>query len=151
MEQSPCWESNISSASQEIPCILFNWKVHYHVHNSSPLVPIWARWIQSMPCHPVSWTFVYSSSYAQVFQVVHFFYLPHRNHLCMFFLCHMFFMVEPFHVCNLITQIIPGEKYRSWSSSLCSCLQSPVTPFVLRPTYLPHHPIFKHPQPVFFP
>ena len=40
MQQSPAWESNRFSASQEIPCILRNSKVHYHIHKSPPLVPI---------------------------------------------------------------------------------------------------------------
>jgi len=40
MEQSPSWEANWFSASQEIPSILWNLKVHYHIHNSLPPVPI---------------------------------------------------------------------------------------------------------------
>ena len=34
---------------------------------------------------------------------------------------------------DLITQIIFGEEYRSWSSSLCSLLHSPVTSSILGP------------------
>jgi len=33
-------EANRSSATQEIPCILLLLKVHSHVHNSSPFVPV---------------------------------------------------------------------------------------------------------------
>jgi len=40
MEQSPSWEENRFSAHQEIPCILWNPKFHYHIHNSLPPVPI---------------------------------------------------------------------------------------------------------------
>ena len=40
MEQSPSWEVNWFSASQEIPRILWNSKVHYRVYRWPPPVPI---------------------------------------------------------------------------------------------------------------
>ena len=40
MVQSPSWEANWFAASQEIPPILWNRKVHYRTHKRPPPVPI---------------------------------------------------------------------------------------------------------------
>jgi hypothetical protein len=39
MDQSPPWEANIPSPTQETAHLLWNLKVHYHVHKILLLVP----------------------------------------------------------------------------------------------------------------
>jgi hypothetical protein len=39
-EQTPSWEADRFSASQDIPRIVWNLKVHFPIHNSPPPVPI---------------------------------------------------------------------------------------------------------------
>jgi hypothetical protein len=56
MEQSPSWETNRPSASQEIFRILWNPKVHYGIYKRPAGFLSSARSNQSLPPDPTSWS-----------------------------------------------------------------------------------------------
>jgi hypothetical protein len=81
MEQSPSWEANRFSAIQEIPGILRNRKVHYHITSARNTSVSWARSIQTMPHIPLPEypSQYYPPIYAWAFQVVSFSGFPTKT------------------------------------------------------------------------
>ena len=136
MEHSPSLEASRFSASQEIPRILGNPKVHYRIHKCSPPVPILS---QLYPVHtPTSYflkihlnTILPPTSGSSNW--FHSFRFHHRNPVCTSCLLHMCYMPPHLIFLNLVTQIIFGEEYRSLSSSF---LHFPVTLSLLGPNIL---------------
>jgi hypothetical protein len=90
MEQSPSWEANRFSASQEIPHILWKPKVHYRTHKCPVPVPILSQ-ITPAPAPPSHFLKIhlivlpillyYPPIYAWVFQVALPLRFPHQNPL----------------------------------------------------------------------
>ena len=121
MEYSHSWKANSSSVCQQIPCILWNLKVHYHIHNSPPLVP-------PHPSHFFQ-TYFNSSLPTMPFSSERSLFLGfyHQNpvcNICLPLTCHKpCTSHSPWfdHLAKIF-----GEEHKSQSSSSCNFLQSPV-------------------------
>ena len=134
MVQSPSWEANWFAASQEIPRISRNPMVHYRTHKRPPPVSILG---QPNPAH------IPTSHFLEIHpNIIH----PSTPRSPQWFLPSGFptkTLYTPlsspiratcpahFILLYFITRTILGVEYKSFSSSLCSLLHSPVTPSFL--------------------
>ena len=139
MVQSPSWEANWFAASQEIPCILWNPKVHYRTHKRPPPVPILG---QPNPVHiPSSYLLeihpnIIHPSTPRSPQWSLSLRFPHQDPIRPPLLTHKRHMPSPSHSSRFYHPHNIGWEYRSFSSTLCNLLHSPVTSSLLGPNIL---------------
>jgi hypothetical protein len=122
------WEANRFAASQEIPRILWNPKVHYHIRKCPPSVS-WASSIQSITPHHTYWRSILLFSFylrlglpSGIFPTG---FLTKTQYTPLFF-----FLVSSSSSSWLNHSTILGE-YRTLRSSLCNFLHSFVTSSLL--------------------
>ena len=129
MVQSSSWEANWFAASQEIPCISRNLKVHYRTYKRPPPLSILG---QPNPVHiPTSYLLEIHPN------IIH----PSTSRSPQWSPSLWFPQQDPIHplssplhatcpahliLLDFITRTILGEEYKSFSSSLCNLLHSPV-------------------------
>ena len=139
VEQSSSLKANRFSASQGIPHILLNPKVHYPINKCPPPVPLLS---QLDPVHTPTLHFLKihlniilpstpgSPKWSLSLR------FPHQHPV--YASPPPIRATSPTHLILLdfITRTIFGEQYRSLISSLCNFLHSPVTPSLLGPNIL---------------
>jgi hypothetical protein len=153
MELRASWEAASCAATQELPNILWNPKLHHVFTRALHLFRSWARSIQSIPPHPISLesTLILSTHLR--------FHRPSVSFLLAFPPISYMHSSSP-HSCYL-----PRPSHPLWSDHsdytwrtvkfmmlLIVQFSPPFRHFIsLLSTYSPQHPVLKHPQSRFLP
>ena len=139
MVQSPSWETTWFAASQEIPHISRNPKVHYRTHKRPPTVSLLG---QPNPVHiPTSQlleirpNIIHPSTPRSLQWSPSLRFLPPQDPIHPP-LTHTRHMPSPSHTSRFYHPKILGEEYKSISSSLCNLPHSLVTSSLLGPNIL---------------
>jgi len=113
MEQRPFQEADSHSASEEIVCLLWNLKGHYHVHICLPLFPLLRQMNPAHdfpPCFSKIHSIIILPSMSRSYEWSLPFRFSKQNFVCMSLLV---YAACPFHLTfpGLITPIIFGKAY----------------------------------------
>ena len=127
LEPSPSLEANRFAASQEISRILWNPKVHYHIHKCPAPVPILSQLdlVHNTTFHilKIHLNIILLSKPGSPKWPLSLRF-PHQNPVYASPLPYTLYMPRPSHSSDFIARKILGEEYRSLNSSLHSFLQS---------------------------
>jgi len=154
MQQSPSWDANRLSSSQEFPRIFGTRRFITAVTSALHLSLSWSNSIHSILPHHTSWSSILIlSSHPRLCLPNGLFPSGVPTQTLFMLLLSPIRATCPAHLILLdfITRKNLGEEYKSLSSSLCSFLRTLATLFPLRLKYSPQHPIIKHPQSTFLP
>jgi len=136
MVQSPSWAANWLAASQEIPHISRNPKVHYRTHKRPPPVSILGH---PNPVH------IPTSHFLEIHPNIIHPSTPRSLFPCSFPTKTLYTPLSPpiratcpahLILLDFITRTILGEEYESFSSSLCNPLHCPVISSLVGPNIL---------------
>ena len=123
-------EANRFSASQKIPYILWNPKVHYRVYNCPSPVPILSQFNPVHALNPTLWRSILILSYhLRLWPLSLSFH--HQNRVCTSPVPHTCFMAHHLILLDFVTRTMFSEKYRKLSFSLCSLVHSPIASSLL--------------------
>jgi len=147
MGQSPSYQANSRWASQEIPCLLRN----YPLHNNPPLIPIQCQMklVHTSQLTSLSSILILPSQLLLV---------PRSDLFPSGFPSKILYASHLSHMCYMICSSHPPWFYhcnRSWRT--VQVMKILVTRFssrsyhsIFTSKYSPQHPVFKHPQFMFF-